>query len=498
MDTVPGADTLGFGFDIIKKYDETSATQRIFKEGAREASQITIGKTVYAVPANVAVIIRSESDGVTKAYSSREQVQSYFSAKAGVTASGFGFEGQFEAAYSFVSESDKSYSYGLTDAWNRAFMVSLKDQGRSMLTEDFAADLDSLPPEFTKATEHIYFAFFDTYGTHYVHQVQLGGSLYYYVAIEKSHVSTEEQIRAKMEAEYKAVFAKTKVEAEAEWKKVGKEWAESRTVHLHTVGGDSSIEGLTPSFGDWKGDFLQKWTESLANKPGQTGFNLQPISKLAPLAKRGAMDLALKTYVGNGLSVKATREVRPQDRERKYYAYPTIRGPHGVIAPVPEVPLPPRRDDDVDGLQIVLLDVDTLKPLFNHAYYVNPANIDNVKKMYGDILADVKKITADDFYCAISVFGLSPIFFPPPELRAWLESCGAALTQWQTYIGKTSFAGGAICYTFAGRKLTQRGKENFTFDPYRNIPNVNGTTQYFLRAGGVFRAEEEEELALQS
>jgi hypothetical protein len=491
MDTVPGADTLGFGFNITKSYDDKSTTQRIFNEGQRDASQITVGETVYAVPANVAVAIKAESDTTAKAFSTREQVQSYFSSKAGITVSAFGFEGQFEAAYSFTSSSDKSYSYGLVDGWTHAFTVKLKQQGREMFTDDFSIDLDSLPEKFSKESEEEYFAFFDAYGTHFVHQVTLGGSLYYYVAVQKTYESSEEEMRAKIDAEYKAVFAKTKVEAEAEWKKVGKQWTENRIVHLHTVGGDSSIEGLTPVFGDWKGDFLQKWNKSLSNRPGQTGFSLQPISKVAPLKKRKAMEDALRAYLRAGVIVKAERIVTPQDPRRKYTAYPTIDVPHGPVTPQPPLPYPARREDDVDGMQLVLLHPDTFEVIFSRAYYLNPSTIDNVRKMYADLLADVRGVEASDYYCALSVFGLSPIFYPPPEVAAWLGNCGAALARWKEYIGATSSASGAICYTFAGRRNMRHGQEDFRFDLNRSLRNLDSTTKHFLRGSGVLLTEPE-------
>ena len=63
MDRIPGADTLGFGFDITKRYHESSTTQRIFKEGKGKDTTMTLGKTTYAVPENIgAEPIRDKAD----------------------------------------------------------------------------------------------------------------------------------------------------------------------------------------------------------------------------------------------------------------------------------------------------------------------------------------------------------------------------------------------------------------------------------------------------
>src|SRR5258708_13475465 len=110
MGQVPGAGTLGFGFDITKRYDGESTTRRIFKEGAN-TGQVTIGTTVYGVPANVAVEIKPDTDGITSVFSDRQLVQDYFSAKAGITPSGFGFTAHFDAPYSHISPSHHSSHY---------------------------------------------------------------------------------------------------------------------------------------------------------------------------------------------------------------------------------------------------------------------------------------------------------------------------------------------------------------------------------------------------
>ncbi len=489
MDRILGADTLGFGFDITKNYSEDSTTQRIFKEGKPEDTTCKIGTKTYAVPENIGVEPKFETEGGSLVRSTRQEVQEHFAAKAKVSGSGFGFKGQVEAAYSFITKKTQSNYFGLVEATTHRYTLKLKEQRTTWFTGDFSADLALLPEKFKRENEDEWFAFFSTYGTHYVHQVKLGGNLYYYVSIDKSTSSDEQNAKAKLELEYNGVFAKTKGEAESSWEKLSKEWMSSREVRVATRGGENNLSGLIPSFGVWKGDDFIDWGKSLIEKPGLSSFNLSAMSTLVPLAKRTQAENALREYLRGGVVVRADRDATPQDGRRAFTAYPTIIGPEGNVEPPVPMPKPDRREYDVSGVQIVLLHPETFQVFFNKVHYVNPDfDIQKNNAMWDAVAADLAQVTARDFYCAVSVFGLSPIYFPPPKVASFLNDCGAQLTEWQKYIGATGQGKGAICYTFAGRKGTRIGsKEEFIIDPERNLRKNNSTSLYFLRGAGVLR-----------
>lgn len=96
-----------------------------------------------------------------------------------------------------MSQSDKSYYYAFVEARDQAYTLKLNRQGATWLDEDFATAMKAMPEAFDKETEDLFFSFFNKYGTHFVHQVQCGGSLYYY-----TFVSDETKAKANMEAEY--------------------------------------------------------------------------------------------------------------------------------------------------------------------------------------------------------------------------------------------------------------------------------------------------------
>jgi hypothetical protein len=195
--------------------------------------------------------------------------------------------------------------------------------------------------------------------------------------------------------------------------------------------------------------------------------------------------------------VKADRDFTPQTPRRAYTAYPTIEGPDGVVPPPDTMPFPPRREDDVNGIQVVLFDSDTFNVLLNKVYYVDSlTTLTDMEKMYTRLIADVRGVRSRDYYCAVSVFGLSPIYYPPAEVTAWLGECGAQLIDWQKYIGKTSLALGSMCYALAGRRGLRTGAaEDFVFDESRKLRKVNATSLLFLRGAGMLRRDEKKSKA---
>ena len=482
-DTIPGADVLGFGFDITSTYDRSSTTELVVR-GGKPDRQMTIGGKEYDVPENIATEIAAMSEMSSYVFSTRQEVQDHFSMKAGVTGSGFGFSGHFDASYSRVANSEKSYYYALVESSNHNYVLKLTRQGQSWLDPDFLEELKSLPKTFADATRDDWFAFFAKYGTHYVHQIQLGGQLYYYVAVDKTYSSEETTVKSNMELEYKGLFSKVKVEAESAWTKLGKNWSENRAVKLQVQGGEASaLDAVAPSYGEWKGDVFAKWTQSLASRPGVTGFNLRAISMLFPTAMSKAANKALESYLGGGIIVKSDRDKAVLKR-REFEAYPTIIGPDGPVELPTPLPFPERPQLDVPGVQVVLFDPETYKVFFNKVHVAYPYDMARTQTMYANLLKDLQTVKRSSYYCAVSCFGLASASFPTPEVAKWLEDCGAKLTGWKKYSSNTSAGGGYIAYAFAGKRGARTGAtEKFTIDFTHRDKHLNSTAQYFLFGG---------------
>lgn len=486
MATIPGIGVVGFGFNIFKNYDQSSTTSQLFNLGALDSDTFALGSTIYTVPANVAVTPLKSREGESQVYSSREKVQDHFSLKAGITGTGFGFTGHIDSSYSKIRNSSKDYFYALVEESDEAFALKLKDSGKGMLNGDFKDEMALVPERYTLETQNAFFSFFRKFGTHYVDQVKMGGRLQYSVAIEKSFTSDETQLNINLDAEYKGAFASVKATSESEWKKVDKNWSQSRIVKVKAIGGNHAImDALVPTVGEWKGNFFAEWHASLEANPGAVGFNLRPISNVFQGAKSDEVGKALLAYINGGILVRA--EIATSRGQHGVSGHPTIICAGSVIAAPEPMPAPPKPDDRMCGIQLALFESETHKPIFNRAYYA-VAGTAQVMELYRRMHNDVKMFNDKPYFCALSAFGMFSLLFPSPEVTAWLTSCGASLAQWKDLMGKTAAGSGFVCYSFVGRNGSSVGAaEDFKIIPFdtTKVINTASTARYFLYSGGL-------------
>lgn len=475
MANIPGSDALGFGFDVMKTYDLSSKKARVIRSSDKKVDTRKIGAETFDVPENVAFAPKVNRNGKSEIYSSRKQVEEHFKSKANVSGSGFGFTGQVDAAYSTAVTSDRSYYYGMVEAWDDSFTLSLAETDDDWLAAGFKKDAATMPDEFNEQNKKKFFALFAKYGTHYVKEVSLGGHLYYYVSIQKSDTMSETKARASMVAEYEGMFGEAKATAQASWQKVDQEYTNSRTVRISAQGGDTSIlEAVTPSPGTWKGEDYKKWIKTLGSEPGVSGFTLEPISSLFSLDKSDAVDAALGAYLNAGIIVTSNRNATPGGGPAK--SYPTIIVNGKLIKP----PAP----KDLPGVQVVLIEPDTHEILMNRDYYMPPV-AGGENRMYRDLARDLGAITAPKYRCAVAFFGLFTAYWPPPEVSGWLESNKAKLSSWKEYIGKTAAGANEFCYTFIGG-TGMGATEDFRIKTTSGVGgNVESTSKYFLYSKNV-------------
>jgi len=177
MPNIPGHSVLGFGFDVMKTYDLKSTKSQVFKRGDNKGEKVSIGGKNFDVPENITVVPQREKNADSQIFSSRKQVQEHFAGKAGISGSGFGFTGQFNASYSKTSNSDASYYYGLVEAWDNSFTLKLSNQGKAWLDEDFKEEQAALPDKFSDDNKEDFFAFFSKFGTHFVKEISAATSI---------------------------------------------------------------------------------------------------------------------------------------------------------------------------------------------------------------------------------------------------------------------------------------------------------------------------------
>jgi hypothetical protein len=229
VNSVPGTETLGWGFNIFGPYSTKSKTSLLFdiKDGKRRWTELST-KITYSLPDNVSQPATDNQSPTTTSFTvfdGRSDVQQHFSSKAKLDANlvaDFGaFSGSFSAAFSSEARSANQYKYAIAETDASFWEVGLETESLDKLTESVRADIGQLPAAYSISQRGLFFAFFDKYGTHYISSVTVGGRLYYNVAVRKSYtsISDDGKIEAELNYEYLGVFG-AKASASAQWKNV--------------------------------------------------------------------------------------------------------------------------------------------------------------------------------------------------------------------------------------------------------------------------------------
>lgn len=446
MNTIPGADALGFGFDILGRYDLSSVTSRVFLHKNNHVRDWTYQPTgiTYAVPDNTAVFDDTNPRGEVTTKSTREKFQNEFSGKAGIKASYGAFSGEFDSAFSHVETSDHQFYWSMYDAEFTGWRLALETLDASYVNPAFLQAVEDLPTPFNDEVQNLYFNVLRTYGTHFVTQVEVNGSFRYYVAVDKSYSSNQTDVSAKVDLEYQAVFASAKARASAEWKQLGEHWAKSRYVKVSAQGGDTGpLNALSPKYGDNYNDVFTHWQKAVMRNPSAVRFRLRPLSVLFDHNQEVqiALDAAISKYTNGALY--STSIVAYDYQTKKSECTWNIIQSGTVVPPNPDT-APPQYPPAPDwphggGLQVALLNPVTLDTILSKVHYVKDLN-PNAIEIYDRMMADIDKVADHGYLAVVTAFGMPLWLFPPRRAFTWFESCGATLEEWRRRVDQCANA----------------------------------------------------------
>lgn len=472
---IPGASVVGCGFNILGTYSTDSVGNQIISLGDPNGSTYQYGGNTFSVPQNASPIDYSFKSGTSYLYTTQEQFQGHFAQKSGVSASYGAFSGQFNLAYSNTVNTEVSNYYGIYEADITTWEVKVNQTSANWLTPEFTSDPDvqALPDTFTTQNQEQFFTFFRKWGTHYVAHVVVGGSLDYYSAVMTSYSSSLTKVKANIELEYKAVFTSSKATSEVLWTQLGENWANSRTVKVYAVGGDSTpLNALSPSYGDCDSDMFSTWLDSVEQNPSVIEFTLRPLSLLFSGAQARAVQDALYAYTNGAIVAWGATDYTPGTGPGGGNITtswginvngiitqpnpPVVQPPPDVLAPGEVVP--------IGGYQVALLDPVTYEPLMSHLYYQSylPGTLTPDPAIYDEIMADVNAVPPDSYVAVVAGFAIDLRNYPSQSFYQWLLSVGATMTGWHKFIGYT-FKGGLSNYIVVGRQGLVPGTavENF-------------------------------------
>ncbi|HLK02194.1 MAG TPA: MAC/perforin domain-containing protein [Streptosporangiaceae bacterium] len=472
---IPGASVVGCGFNILGTYSPQSVTSQIVSLGNPDSSTYQYAGNTYSVPQNASPIDYTFSSGSSYLYSTQEQFQGHFAQKSGVSASYGAFSGQFNLAYSNTVNTDYSYYYGIYEADITTWELKVNQTSANWLTPEFVNDPDvqALPSTFTSENQEQFFTVFRKWGTHFVAQVILGGSLDYYSAVMTSYSSSQTQVKANIELEYKAVFTSSKATSEVQWSQLGQNWANSREVKVVATGGNSApLNALSPTYGDSDSDIFKTWSDGVAQNPSVIEFSLRPLSVLFSGAQAHAVQAALFAYTNGAIVAWGSSDYTPGKAPGGGNVTtsfginvngiitqpdpPVVQPPPDVLAPGEVVP--------IGGYQVALLDPVTYEPLMSHLYYQAylPDSLNPDPAIYDTMMADISTVPPNTYVAVVTGFAIDLRNYPSQAFYQWLLSVGAEMKAWQKFIGYT-FKGGLSQYVVVGRQGLVPGSaiENF-------------------------------------
>lgn len=480
-DLVPGAEMLGYGFNIFGDYSFEAALRPLLTLGAVQPWNAPSGK-VYSLPANVNTPGGSRSSATSQAFSSSQEFTNYFQTSASVSGSLGAFGGSFGATYSTAQQNNVDYSWALVEADVYEWDVEINYDPGIILPEVLAdSDWSGLPQQFDPndpSNVLAFYRFFQKFGTHFISMVSAGGTLYYYFSVENSAQYDSEQIGVSASAEYRALISSTQVEAQANWGDTAANWTSNRQSHAETVPATPAIVGWVnplPGSYDSTGSYTA-WQDSVTNFPSRANFSLTPIWALFSGSQWSALQAAYAAYGSNRISVQAAPD-------------------HTATMIVNGTPMTPTGDQPtaiLPGWQLLVLDSRTLAPQLNR-YYNIPYGIPNwPDPIYDKMAADLQPYVGNAGYMLIAATSyMDQGANPDASFYAVLKSFGAgtALDRWYAMPHHCDDNPNTAVYALIGTGVAIPGTEGFGGYHDPGFPmSVNLNALLLPLAGGGFTA----------
>lgn len=382
---IPGYDYIGRGFDVFGEFNQTSVKQPLFRTTTPSDQTFPLNGKDYTVPSNLGVAEIQRKEGCSTVFSEKSDFSEFLTLNAGIEGSYLAFSGEFTASFGNISKTTSEYQFGLYYVFTDGFAVDIRDATHDFLLDSVLADPDyqNLPTTYTADSQLLFFRFFDKYGTHFISQVEMGGRLFYSVAIEKSFNFTDTEFKANLTAEYNASLTDVKANAQADWKTISQAWVDNRQVQISAVGGSDSILNLLqkPEPPQNFNESYTQWLTTLAGNPGPVNFTLMAVDKIFSGDQADAVKAAIEAYCQRQLTLNAVGSDQRQSTT-------------GNITLNQQPLLQPDFHDG--GLAVAVLDRVSLEPIFEETYkigwYPGIHNIDGLDYYdYSDLMEDLQE-----------------------------------------------------------------------------------------------------------
>jgi hypothetical protein len=446
---ITGADSIGFCINLATASGPTDSVQRIIMLDTDKGREIEKNGIKYLVPDNESVIDSINSDIDFSMFSSKTEFSNHMSAETSADASGWGFTGEFKAAYSKISKGQSSSMYGLVEAHATLWETKIQQLETVRLAAGFAEDLDKLPAQFTLDTQAGFFDFFNKYGTHVITSAFAGGQLNYYISVTGSSSFTEEKASAQMKVEYESVFVEASAEGKASWEKMDKSWIASRKGRLSVVGGQPDIimgKAIPPTDPTKPVNYkalVDAWSKGVTTSPSITGVKVQSLAKLVPVNMIHAVNAALVAYLNAEVAADCMVKY-----EYPGGTWPVVAGAgYSIQVGQKEIPMPHQPTSPQQGNYWIVLADSRGHVHFNKNILSSGLKADS--HYFDELIAEAKAASPSGNDWVALVVNTNQVSAPSVSSLQWLKNCGIDISIWTA--DAQAYASAPFQFTAVGR-----------------------------------------------
>ncbi|XP_035491865.2 perforin-1 [Scophthalmus maximus] len=335
---VPGYNLAGVGFDLVtlkrkgayvidlKTYLNSDGTCNVRSNPLQGSylQKLPLSAVDWRVASRCSTTVHSSLDTSTSSILQRLNDQESRSWKTGLNLERYvsvGLEvgGTRAAAYNFVATRAKEDRYTFSTHTVTCSHYSYRVSTKPPLSSEFSRDLENLPSSYSASTSAQYRRLIQTYGTHFIHQVSLGGR-YRRVSATRTCLSrlnglTSSQAHSCMSRGVSVGLGIVGVTLGLQSCSAvlnNKDVATSYSSQLHrhytdVVGG----KGWTGEFALGRNDSLgyRNWLKTLRDHPDVVSYSLRPLFELVPkLTQRNGLKAAVEQYLNDNAVKTPTRQ----------------------------------------------------------------------------------------------------------------------------------------------------------------------------------------------
>ncbi|KAM4603872.1 perforin-1-like [Polymixia lowei] len=235
-----------------------------------------------------------------------------------VVSAGVEVGGSQSRAAKFATARSREDNYNFMTHMVRCSHYSYRVSDRARLSSEFSKDLDALPTDYAAYTKAQYQKLIDTYGTHYIRKVHLGGRFRRVTAIRTCLSTLNGFSRDEVETclsigvsvglgQFKFPIQRTNCNKVLANRGVSTYYSSGHFQDYTEVVGGTGWRGVISIIHDSQG--YQNWLKTLKDHPDVTKYSLRPMYRLVKdLKRRAGLKAATEQYLRDSAISNLARE----------------------------------------------------------------------------------------------------------------------------------------------------------------------------------------------